>query len=86
MTQCEIILTAMLENKNKEIWTASDFQSGKYFVGYEASARMSDLMRLHPKVFVIEKIHRFRTLKINWEAEETKKLLKEYELNLRGKA
>lgn len=81
MTQCEIILTAMLSNKSKEEWTASDFQSGKHFVGYEASARMSDLIRLHPKVFIIGKVNRFRTLKVNWEAEETLKLLKEYKLN-----
>jgi hypothetical protein len=78
MTQCEIILTAMLSNKSKEEWTASDFQSGKYFVGYEASARMSDLIRLHPKVFIIGKVNRFRTLKINWEAEETQELIKQY--------
>lgn len=81
MTQCEVILTAMLENKDKEIWIASDFQSGKYFVGYEASARMSDLIRLHPKVFVIGKKNRFRTLKINWEAKETQELLKAYNLS-----
>lgn len=81
MTQCEVILKAMLENKEKEIWTASDFQSGKYFVGYEATARMSDLIRLHPKVFIVGKIHRFRTLQINWEAEETQKLLKRFNLN-----
>ena len=81
MTQCEVILTAMLENKEKEIWTASDFQSGKYFVGYEATARMSELKRLHPNVFIVGKADRFRTLKINWEAEETQELLKRYNLN-----
>lgn len=81
MTQCEVILKAMLENKDKEIWVASDFQSGKYFVGYEASARMSDLIRLHPNVFIVGKVDRFRTLKINWEAEETQDLLKRYNLN-----
>lgn len=81
MTQCEVILTAMLENKSQEIWTANDFQHGKYFVGYEASARMSDLMRLHPNVFIVGKVDRFRTLKINWEAKETQKLLKRYNLN-----
>ena len=81
MTQCEVILKAMLENKSKEIWTASDFQSGKYFVGYEASARMSDLKRLHPNVFVIGKMQRFRTLSVNWEAKETQELLKRYNLN-----
>ena len=81
MTQCEVILKAMLENKNKEIWTASDFQSGKYFVGYEATARMSDLKRLHPNVFIVGKVDRFRTLKINWEAKETQELLKRFNLN-----
>ena len=36
MSQMDIILKAMLEN-DKE-WTAKDFQYGKNFVGYEASA------------------------------------------------
>ena len=80
MTQRERILVTMLVYKDKEVWTASDFQRGRYFVGYEASARMSELIKLHPKVFIVGKQKRFRTLKINWEAEETKKLLKEYEL------
>lgn len=78
MTDREKILTAMLSNKNKEEWTASDFQSGKYFVGYEASARMSELQRLHPNVFIRGKVGRFRTLKVNWKAEETQELLKQY--------
>lgn len=78
MAQWKTILTAMLSNKNKEEWTAPDFQSGEYFVGYEASARMSELQKLHPNVFVIGKAGRFRTLKINWEAEETQELLKQY--------
>ena len=81
MTQCEVILKAMLENQDKEIWTASDFQSGKYFVGYEATARMSDLKRLHPNVFIVGKLDRFRTLSINWEAKETQELLKRFNLN-----
>jgi hypothetical protein len=84
MTQCEVILTAMLENKDKEVWTASDFQGGNYFVGYEATARMSDLKRKYPNVFIVGKANRFRTLTINWEAEETQELLKRY--GLRGDA
>ena len=60
LTQCDVILKAMLENKGKKVWTAKDFQSGKYFVGYEASARMSDLVRLHPDIFIIGKDGRFR--------------------------
>jgi len=67
MTQCEKILNAMLENPNKIEWTAKDFQSGKYFVGYEATARMSDLMRMYPEILIVGRQGRFRTLSINWE-------------------
>ena len=46
---------------------AKDFQAGKYFVGYEASARMSDLVRMYPDLLIIGKEGRFRTLEINWD-------------------
>ena len=82
LTQCDVILKAMLENKDKVEWTAKDFQSGKYFVCYEASARMSDLIRMHPELFIIGKDGRFRTLRINWEEQEIKTFLKIYDLNL----
>jgi hypothetical protein len=82
LTQCDVILKAMLENKDIKVWTAKDFQSGKHFVGYEASARMSDLTRLHPDLFIIGKEGRFRTLSVNWEQEkEIDELLKKYNLN-----
>lgn len=71
MTQCEKILNAMLENPNKIEWTAKDFQSGKYFVGYEATARMSDLMRMYPDLLIVGRQGRFRTLSINWENKKT---------------
>ena len=74
LTQCEKILKAMLENPDKERWYASDFQGGKYFVGYEASARMSDLLRLYPFLFNIEQDGRFRTMGINWK--NNKKVIK----------
>jgi hypothetical protein len=80
LTQCDVILKAMLENKDKKVWTAKDFQSGKYFVGYEASARMSDLVRLHPDIFIIGKDGRFRTLEINWE-KDLSEYFKVYGLN-----
>ena len=63
-TQINTILSAMFDNMDK--WfIASDFQSGKYFVGYEASARMSDLKRMYPDLFEVKKIDRFRAMKIN---------------------
>ena len=82
LTQCDMILKSMLENKDKKEWTAKDFQSGKYFVGYEASARMSDLIRIYPDLFIVGRDGRFRTLSINWEQEkEIKHFFKLYNLN-----
>ena len=74
MTQCEIILNAMLENPQKNEWTAKEFQSGKYFVGYEATARMSDLIRMYPDLLIVGKQGRFRTLSLNWELKEVQEL------------
>lgn len=69
MKQCDIILTAML--KNMGTWfKATDFQSGEYFVGYEATARMSDLLRMYPYLFLVLKDGRFRTMAINPECVE----------------
>jgi len=71
LTQCQFILKTMYENKdNKEVWYAKDFQHGKYFVGYEASARMSDLLRMYPEIFIVGQDGRFRTLELNLEEEQ----------------
>ena len=79
LSQCEKILVAMLSNKNKEVCMATDFQRGDYFVGYEASARMSDLVRIYPDLFIVDRLGRFRTLSINWkEKKMIKSLMKEY--------
>ena len=80
MTQCDVILKAMLENRGKKVWTAKDFQTGPYFVGYEASARMSDLVRLHSDILIAGKDGRFRTLEIDWE-KDLSEYLKMYDLN-----
>ena len=79
LTQCDVILKAMLENKDKDKWTAKDFQSGKHFVGYEASARMSDLVRMYPDLLIVSKEGRFRVLSVNWGKEkEIKEILDSY--------
>lgn len=78
MKQTDKILKAMLENKKVKTWTAKDFQSGKYFVGYEATARMSDLARMYPDLFIIGKEGRFRTLSIDWKnKKQVKQIIKE---------
>lgn len=69
MKAYDIILGAMINNKDKKIWKATDFQKEPYFVGYEASARMSELAKMIPEIFTTGKDGRFRTLSINWESE-----------------
>jgi len=64
MKQCKTVLKALIENPSKE-FTAKDFQSGKYFVGYEATARMSDVAREYSNLVIVGKIDRYRTLKLN---------------------
>lgn len=70
LTQCDIILRALLLNKNKKDWTAKEFQYGEHFVGYEATARMSDLARIYPELLIVGKNGRFRTLSVDWENKE----------------
>ena len=70
MKQYDIILSAMINNKDKKIWTAKDFQKGKYFVGYEASPRMSELAKMYEDLFIVGRDGRFRTLSINWDYEK----------------
>ena len=78
-TQCEFILQTMLTHREKAYWTAKDFQHPPFFVGYEASARMSDLMRMHPDLLIVGREDRFRTLAINWEKyDELNRLEKEH--------
>jgi hypothetical protein len=74
LSQHEIIIKAMLEHPEKENWKATDFQSGEYFVGYEATARMSEIIYLYHGLVNIGKDGRFRTLSINWK---NKKLIKQ---------
>lgn len=75
-TQCDKILIAMLKNEEKQYWTAKDFQYGANFIGYEASARMSDLLRIYPEILIAGKDGRFRTLSINWKKKQTIKAIK----------
>ena len=82
LTQCDTILKALLLNENKKNWTAKDFQDGEFFVGYEATARMSELSKKYPNLLIVGKSGRFRTLSLNLENikeinEEKKRLLGE---------
>jgi len=74
MKQHDIILRAMLNNKDKKEWKATDFQKEPYFVGYEASPRMSELAKMYPDLINTGRDGRFRTLSINWDCD----LLEDY--------
>lgn len=78
MKQYDIILKAMINNPNKKRWTAKDFQQGEYFVGYEASPRMSELKKMYPDLFITGRDGRFRTLAINWDYENINDFIARY--------
>jgi len=78
MKQYDIILTAMLNHPERVMWTAKDFQDGKYFVGYEASARMSELAKLYPDLLIVGRQGRFRTLSVNWNYLDIDDYVQEY--------
>jgi len=66
--QHDVILWAMLNNPQKEWWSAKDFQYGEYFVGYEATARMSELVQKYPLLVKRDMDGRFRVIGIFWES------------------
>lgn len=71
LTQCEKILTIMYDNRDiKKVWYGKDFQHEPYFIGYEATARMSDLLRMYPEIFIVRKDGRFRTLELDLTKEK----------------
>lgn len=80
LSQHDTILYAMLENKKRIWWSAKDFQNGKYFVGYEATARISELVEKYPDLIKVGKDGRFRIISINWESENLQDQLKRFEL------
>lgn len=80
MTQCDTILLAMLENRDKQWWSAKDFQSGKYFVGYEASPRISELANKYNDLIITAKDGRFRIVSINWDSKDLENELKRLNL------
>jgi hypothetical protein len=77
LTQHEKILVIMLRNlkewgtSSPEIhwWRASNFQHERYglFVGYEASARMSELVKKYPFAFETRMKDRFREIRFKFE-------------------
>lgn len=77
MKQKEKILKIMLNNPQKKVWYAKDFQSGSWFIGYEASARMSEMIDKYNEILIVGQDGRFRTLSIDWSKEKEIKEIKD---------
>ena len=69
LTQIETIIKGLIENPTKQ-FDARDYQSGKYFVGYEATARISDVIKMYPILVLVGKVGRFRTIQLNSEDKD----------------
>lgn len=80
MKQKDIILKAMLQNKNRIWWSAKDFQNDPYFVGYEATARISEIANLYDDLIKVGKDGRFRVISINWDSKLVPDLMKKFDL------
>ncbi len=70
MTQYQKIITTMTRDPQRW-WLPKDFMQshlGDLFVGYEASARLSELASMYPDFIDTEKQGRFKARRINVEA------------------
>ncbi len=87
LTQIQRIIVHMLYHPEKSWWIAQDFmppaieKSHPHHVGYEATARMSDLLNRYGQedkvaVFEVTKLNKFRAVRVKWENFEQS--LKDY--------
>jgi len=67
-SQVEKIIKYMAKHPTKQWWYAPDFQARgmeeAYYVGYEASARMSDIMRMYPTIINIKREGKYRYIQL----------------------
>lgn len=70
LTQHQKIVAYMCMHPNKKWWLASDFMKpdmGELFVGYEATARLAELIGDNPDMFETERQGRFRAVRLKFE-------------------
>lgn len=71
MTQYEKIVTWMIRHPNKDWWYAPDFQKpdmpSDLFVGYEASPRMSEMVKKFPHWIDSKKDGKYRYIRFKYE-------------------
>lgn len=72
-TQVLKVLRNMARTPSKEWWYAPDFQRpnmpSDLYVGYEATARISDVIREYPSLLDVKRDGRFRYVKLRPTAE-----------------
>lgn len=70
LTQHQKIVAQMCKHPDKKWWLASDFMKsdlGELFVGYEATARLAELVGENPDMFETERQGRFRAVRMRFE-------------------
>jgi hypothetical protein len=70
MKQTEKIIKWILKIPDRVWWYAYDFMDndmGDYFVGYEASARITDVLNEFPFAFEVGKDGKYRTIRFKFE-------------------
>lgn len=70
LTQHQKIVATMCKYPEKKWWLASDFMKpdmGDLFVGYEATARLAELVGDYPDMFETERQGRFRAVRMQFE-------------------
>lgn len=68
LTQQQKIIAHICTNPTKEWWLPQDFmQGGEFFVGYEASARLSELQRENPEMFESRRAGKYMERRIKFE-------------------
>jgi len=68
LTQHQKIVAMMCTNHDKQWWLPADFmQGGEFFVGYEASARLSELQSDNLSMFETRRSGKFMERRIRFE-------------------
>lgn len=70
MTQHEIVLMGLARDRTGKWFYPQDFMSGDLFVGYEASARLSELTKLYPLMIEAKREGKYVVRRINWEQKQ----------------
>lgn len=69
MTQQNRILRIILTNPRKKYWGTRDFQRGKFFIGYEAGARLSELVNKYEFIKSIRD-GKYRYVYVDWKYQK----------------